>query len=146
MKRHLRQRSILFLALVVLLVLSFVGGASSAPIRSRDLAPVGPTNAGEASVASPEGLFWCTIIDVWVISGAIGVNCDPGSGSGIYQYGYPNAGTPDSRQADRFLTIANTALVLNKRIWLGFNDSSSANPPGCGASTCRRVTSMLIEK
>lgn len=145
-KEYLKRRPVVFLTLVVLVALSFLGGASSrsAPVRAQQAPPMGPTMAQDAPAMAPEGLFWCTVTDLWSLTTAVGVNCSEVSG-GIYQFAYPNASLADSRQADRFLVIANTALVLNKRIWLGYNDSAAATPPGCSTSSCRRVTSMLIE-
>lgn len=132
---NLKRRSASLFTLLVLLSLSFLAGAGNGS---------GPVYAQEEPALAPDTGFWCDVSGVYTTTQVVGVTCSPGSG-GVESFAYPSVTSADSRQANRFLTIANTALALGKNIWMFYNDSSAANPPDCPAANCRRIQSMLIQ-
>jgi hypothetical protein len=130
-----KRRPVSLLALIVLLALSFLAGAANGS---------GPSHAQEAPAIGPDTGFWCTPTGVLTSITLVGVTCNPGVGD-LNTFLYPTTTSAESRQGNRFLAIANTAVVLHKNIWMFFDDSAAANPPGCAASNCRRLTSMMIQ-
>lgn len=126
-------------ALAILLAVNFFAG--SLAIRGR------PVNAQDASSpanpAAPEGEFWCTIKDVAVFRDRIHVWCPDHAGPIVY-FAAPVASAAESRQANRYLAILNTAYALGKQVYVYYDDNPTANPPGCLTDGCRLITGLMI--
>lgn len=140
------QKPVYLVALVILLAASLLVGSlatgnqpASAQSVDDPVAPVAPVD-----LAAPEGEFWCTISNVAVYGNRIHVYC-PASVGVIDYFAYPLTSAEESRQANRFLVILNTALSLGKRVYVYYDSSFKSNPPGCATANCRLLTGLLIE-
>lgn len=95
-----------------------------------------PANAASAS---------CTPTDVTVFKSRIHVRCSAGtadSANTIYFFAVP---TTDATRANRFMTIATSALVAGRRVVINFTSGSSGASYGCQTSDCRPIDWFGIE-
>jgi len=135
-KWSIRWRPVCLVVLVILMAASFLAGAGSRdkPIHAQEL--TAPTPAG--------GPLPCTITEIYVTEGRIHVQCTPGVDIITY-FAYPSASGAESRQANRYLVMLNTAYAFGKPVTLWYDDDASANPAGCQTWDCRRITGMVIQ-
>ncbi len=126
-------------ALAILLAVCFYAGSlatSDQPVSAQ-----GANNPTD--LTAPEGEFSCTIGNVAVYENRIHVYCPAHVGL-IKYFAYSVLSSAQSRQANRYLAILNTAYALGKPVLVAFNDSSTANPPGCQTDDCRLITGLAI--
>ena len=138
--RTVPRKSAYVLALAILVAASFLAGS----IVSRGQ----PVNAQGASSsvapAAPDGAFWCTIGEIFLWENRIHVKCTNGPVPIVF-FAYPVTSAAESRQANRYLAILNTAFALNKQVLVGYDDSAGSNPPGCWSGDCRRLYGVGIQ-
>lgn len=87
----------------------------------------------------------CVPTDVTVYSNRIHVRCSQGITDGastIYYFAVP---TTDATFANRFMTLAMTALVSGRRFIVDFTSGASGASYGCQFSDCRPVNFFGIE-
>lgn len=105
------------------------------------LALVLGASIGSAHAASAS----CTPADVTVFTSRIHIRCSQGTADGantIYYFAVP---TTDATFANRFMTIATTALVSGRRFVINFTSGASGASYGCLASDCRPANWFGIE-
>ncbi len=134
------HKLIYVLTSAILLTASFLSGSMTSKDQTVNAQGAKPA----ADPAAPDTSFWCIIGGLYASDNRIHVQCTNGPGA-LDFFAYPVTSTSESRQANRYLAILNTAYALNKQVWLTYNDSSAANPPGCLTTDCRRMAAILLQ-
>jgi hypothetical protein len=105
-----------------------------------------PTAQAAPSYLEPEypnGGRNCIITEILVATDRIHVKCTTAQPAGVVWYAI-HSDAAHARDANRYLVLLNTAWALNQDIYLWYNDSSAANPPGCAAASCRMLTGVFL--
>ena len=97
----------------------------------------GPTSG---DLLAPNAEWTCTINNVAVYDNRIHVRCSNANGAIFY---YAAAST--DANANRFLTLLNTAYALGKQPVVVFDPNSAHNPTGCLTADCRLLTGVVIK-
>ncbi len=99
-------------------------------------ASASPAHAGTAS---------CVPADVTVFNERIHVRCSDKTTDGasaIYYFAVP---TSDATRANRFMTMAMSALVSGRRLNINFTNGASGASYGCQVADCRPADSYGIQ-
>lgn len=134
---------VLALVLVGALALSgawFLRGQAQAEL------PEVPQGSGMLS-PDASAFHTCTVVEIAAFEDRIHVRCTTAPSSAPAVFFFAASTLPaNSQNANRFLTLLNTALALNKTVYLWYDTSSSANPSGCSTGDCRKIVALYIKQ
>lgn len=103
--------------------------------------PMSPSDVPGAPTAGP---YTCTIEFIAVFNNRVVLRCvEPQPSTIIFDYAFPTD-YANSAQANRLLTLMNTAYALGKQVNLYYLPDESSNPPGCSITTCRRLDGIYL--
>jgi hypothetical protein len=106
---------------------------SAAPV----LALAGLLSAGAAQAANTWGS--CTPVEVMSFSNRVHVRCSTTFATGILYVAIP---TSNSAEAQRALTIAQSALVAGRPVVFWYESTATGASIGCGTSDCRVMNAI----
>jgi hypothetical protein len=92
---------------------------------------------GKESSQGP-AIITCSVREVGVLENRIHVLCNNSQG----KVRYFAAGSKDVN-ADRYIALATAAKSRNQNVTIHFDAKSAANPSGCLAKDCRKITAMF---
>lgn len=131
--------------LIVLLILAAVSFVVANVIADRS--PVEAQAPTSGDVLAPEGFGNCVIAELAQLDNRIHVKCQPnvgGIGPTIVYFAAPTTSPADTRQANRLMSLLMTAWAFGRQPEVTWDDSTAANPPGCLAIDCRRLTGVKL--
>jgi hypothetical protein len=103
-----------------------------------------PYRSSIMEISAPQGVITnCTIVDIHVSTDRIHAHCSTDV-SGI-EYFAINSDPVHQVEANRYLTLWNSAFALGKQVSIWYDDNPDNNPPGCLTTNCRRVTAVEIK-
>jgi hypothetical protein len=95
--------------------------------------------------ASADGYFECIPDELTEFSDRIHVRCTNGYvTTGGQTIRYLAISKTDTARAQRFITLANSAMLSGQFFLVLVTDSASGNVAGCGSSDCRSPTSFGV--
>lgn len=100
-----------------------------------------------AAIATPAlaATFTCTPVDVTAYSGRVHVKCSSPADDGGSMIYFWAVSTGDQENANRFLTLAVSALVSGRQLVLAYTPGDTSGVPfGCQAADCRVPISISL--
>lgn len=95
--------------------------------------------------AAAEQTRTCKVENVAVLSNRVHVRCDAIPGGGLLKPPTYFAVELNNPMADKLIALASQALIANRPLYLTYEGTPGANPPGCQVQDCRRLTGAWLQ-
>lgn len=96
-----------------------------------------PFTANAAPIPSPDEWYSCQAVEVLEFSKRIHVKCSNPIKHGQHTIKYISIDTLDKDKANRFMSLATTAVVSGLTFLVRMSGDPAKNPSGCSFSDCR---------
>lgn len=87
----------------------------------------------------------CKVENVAVLNNRVHVRCDAIPGGGLLKPPVFFAVELNNPMADKLIALASQALISNRPLYLTYEGTLAANPPGCLPQDCRRLTGAWLQ-
>jgi hypothetical protein len=130
----------------VVLILAAACFATGNALADRSTVQAQAISTGD--IAAPQGYGGCIIQELAQLDTRMHVKCQAnygGIGPTIVYFSVPTNTTTEIRQANRYMSLLMTAWAFSRQPIVAWEDNTAANPPGCLAQDCRRLTQVKLQ-
>jgi hypothetical protein len=136
----LEKISLALLAVILIAIVTWQFRTSGA-VRAMPISQIPPLPQTSNSSSGPQS---CTIAIIYAGSNAFYVQCSQAVvGTLIWSFG-ASTDAASSASTNRMMAVITMAFSLGKPVNVFYTADSAYNPPGCIASTCRRLDAVYI--